>query len=163
MTGAHTTDRDDGAGRKDGPLERSRSLGQPWRGLILLGTPIALGAVLAVHPHGGADIYESLAPVVDTWLAVHLLLLPLFGLLGVALYVMLADSESVAATVGRIGVAVYLMAYLAFGAVAGIANGLLIRAAPGLPAELPTAARQRRAGLARPRARQRAAQQPGAQ
>lgn len=135
MTGAHATDQEDGADRDGGPLERPRSVGQPWRGLFLVGSLLALGAVLAVHPHGGADLYESLAPVVNTWLVVHLLLLPLFGLLGVVLYVLLADFEGLVATIGRIGVVVYLVAYLAFEAIAGIATGLLIRTAQDLPAE----------------------------
>ncbi|WP_174811777.1 hypothetical protein [Salinadaptatus halalkaliphilus] len=115
--------------------EQSVSSSQPWRWLLLVGTPIALGGVLAVHPHGGTDLYESLAPVADVWLYVHLLLLPLFALLGVSLYLLLADFAGPVATAGRIGVAVYLVTYLAFEAIAGIATGLLVRVGQGLPAE----------------------------
>ncbi|ARS90510.1 hypothetical protein B1756_12765 [Natrarchaeobaculum aegyptiacum] len=105
------------------------------RWLVLLGTPIALGVVLAVHPHGGENLYESLTPVADQWFHVHVALLPLFGLLGVSVYLLLAEYAGRLATIGRIGVAVYLVAYLAFEAIAGLATGLLVRSGQGLPSE----------------------------
>ena len=94
------------------------------RWLLLLGTPIALGAVLWIHPHGGA--YETVAAAADTWLAVHLLLLPLFALLGAVVYVLLEGFSGRAATIGRLGVAVYVVFYTAFESIAGIATGLLV-------------------------------------
>lgn len=105
------------------------------RWLVLLGTPIALGAVLAVHPHGGENLYESLAPVADQWFYVHVALLPLFGLLGVSVYLLLSEYTGRVATIGRIGVAVYLVTYLAFEAIAGLATGLLVRSGQGLSSE----------------------------
>ncbi|AGB38713.1 hypothetical protein [Natronococcus occultus] len=95
------------------------------RTAVLVGTPIALGAVLWVHPHGGA--YETVAAVADAWLAVHLLLLPLFALLGAAVYVLLAGFSGRTATIGRLGVAVYVIFYIGFEAIAGIATGLVVR------------------------------------
>lgn len=98
--------------------------GSLGRRLLLAGTPIALGAVLWVHPHGGA--YETVAAAADAWLAVHLLLLPLFALLGAAVYVLLEGFSGRTATIGRFGVAVYVVFYIAFEAIAGIAAGLLV-------------------------------------
>jgi hypothetical protein len=95
------------------------------RWLLLAGTPAALGAVLWAHPHGGA--YETVATAADAWLAVHLLLLPLFALLGAVVYVLLAGFSGRTATIGRLGVAVYVVFYTAFEAIAGIATGLVVR------------------------------------
>ncbi|RDI72922.1 hypothetical protein [Halopelagius longus] len=127
-----TTELSDGPER-GGSL--SRTLGERGRQLILLLTPLALAASLWFHPAAGDDVYGNLGPVVDTWLAVHVLLLLLFGLLGVCLYVLLMDFRGVLPTVGRIGVAVYLVFYIAFESIAGVATGVLIREAHRLPAE----------------------------
>ncbi|MFP8953305.1 hypothetical protein ACLI4Z_10080 [Natrialbaceae archaeon A-arb3/5] len=105
------------------------------RWAILVATPVLLGAVLWVHPHAGEDLYGSLAPVADRWYLVHVLLLPLFGLLGVCLYLLLDGYSGPVATVGRIGTAVYLVCYVAFEAIAGLATGILIREAQTLPPE----------------------------
>ncbi|MEY7849193.1 hypothetical protein AB7C87_08340 [Natrarchaeobius sp. A-rgal3] len=118
--------------RSDEGFTTSRLLGR-W--LVLLATPVALGAVLWVHPHGGENLYESLSPVADTWYFIHVLLLPLFGLLGISLYVLLNGYDGPVATIGRIGTAIYLVFYLGFEAIAGIATGILIRETQTLPAE----------------------------
>lgn len=105
------------------------------RWLLLTATPILLGATLWFHPHGGEHVHAALTPVVDTWVLVHILLLPLFGLLGACLFVLLRGYAGPVATIGRIGTAVYLVCYIAFEAIVGIATGLLIRAAQPLPPE----------------------------
>lgn len=114
----------------DAGWSASASIG---RTLLLVGTPLALAVALWFHPTGGMELYDSLAPVADTWLPLHVLLLPLFGLLGVSLYVLLEGYASTVATVGRIGVATYLVCYVAFEAIAGIATGLLVHGARSLP------------------------------
>lgn len=98
------------------------------RSLLLVGTPLALAATLWVHPTVENDVAAELAPVVDTWLQLHLLLLALFGLLGVALYLLLGDFDGPTASVGRAGVATYLVAHTAYEAIAGVGIGLLVRA-----------------------------------
>jgi len=103
------------------------------RTLLLVGTPLALAVALWFHPAGGLDLYASLASVADTWLPLHFLLLGLFGLLGGCLYVLLEEYASTVATVGRIGVATYLVFYVAFEAIAGIATGLFVQGAASLP------------------------------
>lgn len=105
------------------------------RWLVLLGTPILLAIVLWFHPAAGDEPFTTLAPIADTWFIVHALLLPLFGLLGVALYVLLIGYRGLIATIGRVGIAIYLVCYLAFEAIAGIATAVLLRESSGLSTE----------------------------
>ncbi|WP_222919473.1 hypothetical protein [Natrinema sp. SYSU A 869] len=115
-----------GTGTRE-PLLR---LGSRW--LVLLGTPLLLAIVLWFHPAAGDEPFSTLAPIADTWFIVHALLLPLFGLLGVALYMLLIGYQGLIATIGRIGIAIYLVCYLAFEAIAGIATAVLLRESRGL-------------------------------
>lgn len=125
----------------DGSTEAvtGREISASWRRfgrvLLLVGTPVLLGAALWFHPHGGPDVYESLEPVADRWLLVHVLLLPLFALLGICLHVLLREYDGLVATIGQVGTAVYLACYLAFEAMAGIATGVLVREARTIPPE----------------------------
>ncbi|MDJ1430580.1 hypothetical protein [Halostagnicola sp. A-GB9-2] len=115
-----------------GPTASLKLVGR-W--LLLLGTPIALAAVLWFHPAAGEEVYSNLEPVADTWFYIHILLLPLFGLLGVVLYVLLAGYRGTTATIGRIGIAGYLVCYIAFESIAGIATGILLRESQNLSTE----------------------------
>ncbi|WP_126663013.1 hypothetical protein [Haloterrigena salifodinae] len=118
--------------------ETARSIRDPrvvGRGLLLVGAPFLLAVVLWFHPSAGDEPFAALSPVVDTWFLVHALLLPLFGLLGIGLYVLLREYRGTVATVGRVGVAVYLVCYLAFEAIAGIATAVLIRESGDLAAD----------------------------
>lgn len=105
------------------------------RWLVLPGTPILLAIALWFHPAAGDEPFTTLAPIADTWFIVHALLLPLFGLLGVALYLLLIGYQGPIATIGRIGIAIYLVCYLAFEAIAGIATAVLLRESNGLSTE----------------------------
>lgn len=103
------------------------------RRLILLGTPILLAVIFSFHAAVGDDVYATLASSSETWLTLHLLLLPTFGLLGIALYVLLIGYDGLVATFGRIGIAVYLVFYLAFESIAGVATGIMVREGQELP------------------------------
>lgn len=103
-----------------------------WRRLLLLGTPILLGGLFVIHPDGSGGL-NTLLPVAETWLFVHVAMLPLLGLWGVSFYVLLDGYTGPVATVGRIGVAIYMTFYLPFEAIAGITTGLLSHEAHGLP------------------------------
>lgn len=106
-----------------------------WRLALLLGTPLLLGVLFFVHPDGSGGL-DSLLPVADLWLSLHLAMLPLLGLLGASFYVLLARFDGTLATVGRVGVAVYATFYVAFEAIAGVASGLLATGAgPLAPAQ----------------------------
>lgn len=98
---------------------------------LLIGTPVLLGALFLIHPDGSGGL-ASLLPIGDAWLFLHLAMLPLLGLLGVSFYVLLEGHSGTLATVGRIGVAVYVTFYAAFEAIAGVATGLLTHEAHAL-------------------------------
>jgi hypothetical protein len=104
------------------------------RQALLIGTPILLGALFLIHPDGSGGL-DSLLPVGDVWLYLHVAMLPLLGLLGVSFFVLLNDYSGTVATTGRIGVAIYMTFYVAFEAIAGVATGLLVHEAHTLPAE----------------------------
>lgn len=110
----------------------SGSVRRAARRLVFLGTPLALAVVLWFHPHTGGDVYVNVRPVADTWLLVHVLLLVLFGLLGVVLSMLLTGYRGPVATIGRIGVATYLVLHTAYEAIAGVATGLALRATADL-------------------------------
>lgn len=107
---------------------------RPGRWLLLLATPILLGGLFLIHPDGSGGL-AGLLPLEDTWLFLHVAMLPLLGLLGVVFYVLLDGYTGTVATVGRAGVATYMTFYVAFEAIAGIATGLLVHEAHALPAE----------------------------
>lgn len=104
------------------------------RRALLIGTPILLGTLFLIHPDGSGGL-DSLLPVGDAWLYLHVAMLPLLGLLGVSFYVLLNDHSGTVATIGRVGVAIYMTFYVAFEAIAGVATGLLVHEAHMLPAE----------------------------
>jgi len=102
------------------------------RWALLVGTPVLLGALFLIHPDGSGGL-DSLLPVGESWLFLHVLMLPILGLLGACFYVLLNDYTGRVATVGRIGVGLYVTFYVAFEAIAGVATGLLTHEAQTLP------------------------------
>jgi len=107
---------------------------RPGRWLLLVATPILLGVLFLIHPDGSGGL-DGLLPLEDTWLFLHVAMLPLLGLLGVTFYLLLDGYAGTVATVGRAGVAIYMTFYIAFETIAGIATGLLVHEAHALPAE----------------------------
>lgn len=128
--------RDDAVGRAAASTGRRRVA----RLLLLVGGPLALGAAFAVHPHGGVELLGASQAAVNRWFRYHLVLLPLLGLLGVCLSVLLADFDGTAAVIGRAGTAVYLVCYVAFEAIAGIGTGIVVREARAFSGEQRAAA-----------------------
>lgn len=110
---------------------RSSAVRRGVRWLVLVGTPVALAAVALVHPHAGEHAYGNVRPVADAWFRVHLLLLALYGSLGVGLYLLLVRYRGRVATIGRVGVAVYLVTHTAYESVVGIGTGVVLRGARG--------------------------------
>lgn len=113
------------------PVSSSRRLGR-W--LLLTGTPVLLGALFLIHPDGSGGL-DGLLPVGETWLFLHVAMLPLLGLLGMSFYLLLAGYSGTTALVGRAGVAIYVTFYTAFEAMLGVATGLVTHEAQTLPAE----------------------------
>lgn len=102
------------------------------RRTVVIGAPVALAVLELWHPLFASDAEQTLLPVASRWLAVHLLQLPLFTLLALALYLLVDGVDGTAATVARLGAIVFGALYAALDAVAGIATGVLARDAAGL-------------------------------
>ena len=110
---------------------------------VILGAPLALIVFSLAHGldwlvmHGmNDDNYDAFIQyIVDIrgrWLAVHLVGLYLFPLLGVAIWLML-PSGRVASRISQVGLAVYIVLYAAFDAVAGIGGAVLAGYREALP------------------------------
>lgn len=104
------------------------------RRIVLFGTPLAVALDVAfLHPILPGDVRTALFPVADLWLTLHVVQLVLFGLMGVALYLLLDGLSGLFAAVGRLAVAVFVVFYNAGDAIAGISTGILARGAADLP------------------------------
>jgi hypothetical protein len=106
--------------------------------LVILGTPLALGSLEIWHPVGlpNKTPFESVLPKVDWWITLHLLQLPLFGLLSLAVLLLVSNLRGWAATLSRIGMAFFIVFYTALDSIMGIAGGLLVRSARDLSSNL---------------------------
>ena len=99
----------------------------------LLAVPLLWAVVALLHPLD--DPYAGIADATDRWLFVHGAQLVLTPFLGALVWMLLAGLESVAATVARAALVVWLVFFSAFDAVAGIATGVLSRHANSLTGE----------------------------
>src|SRR5215218_2438581 len=95
------------------------------RRLLLIGTPVVLALLMIVHQL--IDQFER--PV--AFLALHLLLLPLFTLMGVAVWVLLEGVGGAVAWVARAAAFVFLVGYVTLDAISGIAASAIL--ASGAP------------------------------
>lgn len=101
------------------------------RRLILFGTPVALGALAAVHPM--APDHDR-----DLWNLIHTAQIPLAALLGISVILLLAGIRSRFATAARLAVIPWVAFFAAFDGVAGLATGALSEFAHHHPASAPT-------------------------
>ena len=114
----------------------SSATGVSTRYRILLGSSLCLAVLGLFHPREvGPTTFDALAPVVDRWIFIHLLQLPLLGLVAFALCEMSDDLEGALVRFGRLCAGVFVLFYGAYVAVEGLATGVLVRDASGLPAE----------------------------
>jgi hypothetical protein len=95
------------------------------RRLLLLGTPVVLASLMIVHQL--IDQFER--PV--AFLTFHLLLLPLFALMGVAIWVLLDGVGGAVAWAARVAAFLFLVGYVALDAISGIAASAIL--ASGAP------------------------------
>ncbi len=107
-----------------------------FRRIVLLGTPFVVATdIIFLHPTLGNNIRTEFFPVADFWLALHVVQLVLFGLMGMTVYLLIDGVAGIAATISRLAVAVYVVFYNAGDTVAGIATGILARGAVHLSTE----------------------------
>ena len=110
------------------------------RRLLLFGVPLAVAALGLIHPggvtnpgHEGDTIYHELRDQADLFIAVHLVQLVVFSLLGLTVWFLLRDVRGTAAAVSRVALLVFVVVYTAFDSVQGIAVGVLVQKGQGLP------------------------------
>jgi hypothetical protein len=103
---------------------------------ILLGTPLVLGGVTIFHPIDfGAEPYSIVAGNPTWWTILHLLQLPLFALLALAVLLLTWNMPGRTPVISRIALGFFVIFYTALDAVTGIASGIIVRNARHLPAE----------------------------
>jgi hypothetical protein len=90
------------------------------RRLLLIGMPLVLVPLMVVHQL--IDQFER----PDAFLVLHLLLLPLFACMGVAIWVLLEGVGGAAAWVARVAAFVFLVGYVVLDAISGIAASVLL-------------------------------------
>jgi hypothetical protein len=102
---------------------------------FVLGVPVAWAVLLLFHPSGeGTDIYADLKDNVTEMLVVHVGMVIFIPLMAVAIFLLLRGIESRAAQVSRIALVPFVVFYLTWEALQGIANGLLAEQVNQLPA-----------------------------
>jgi hypothetical protein len=93
---------------------------------FVLGVPLAWAALLLLHPMGdGTNIYADLEENVGRMLIVHVGMLIFIPLFAVVIYMLLRGIESTAARVARIALIPFVVLYVAWEAMQGIANAVL--------------------------------------
>ncbi len=110
---------------------------------MVLGAPLALGLLEVWHFEslpfdsegelGPFTRYRTIAPVATQWLIVHLLQAPLIALVGLAVYLMVRGLADIPASVARVCMALFVVAYTVLDSVDGIAVGVLVANARELP------------------------------
>ncbi|WP_197680495.1 hypothetical protein [Microlunatus sagamiharensis] len=115
--------------------EVQRSGAPGWvRTAVLAVPPLVLAAAGVTHP------MELTRATAHHWLVVHVALVPVFPLLAVAVWVLLARDDGVLAWLARGSAFVYAAFYGALDAVNGVAAGVLVAQTPVGEAADPTAA-----------------------
>ena len=102
---------------------------------FLLAVPLAWALLLVFHGPGPVDgVYETLHDETTRWLVVHIGTLACIGLLGAALYLLVRDLPGTAARVSILAIGPFVLFYAAGEAIQGVATGVLVDYANGLPA-----------------------------
>jgi hypothetical protein len=101
---------------------------------LVIGIPIAWAALLLFHPGGdGTRIYADLNGDGTRMLVVHIGTMVFIPLLALAIFVLLRGIESTAARLSRLALIVFVVFYLAWESLQGIANGILVDQVSALP------------------------------
>lgn len=108
----------------------------PWRRALILGVPLVVLVLELFHPvDWSADVHgtEVIARDPAWWTILHIVQLPLFGLLGVSVFALTWGMAGRSVWASRIGVLLFLVFYSAHDSITGIASGILIWEAEELP------------------------------
>jgi hypothetical protein len=104
------------------------------RNALLVVPLLVLAVVLWWHPPGGEEVFDGVSPDAGAWLFVHTATLLAFPVLGLAAFALLRGVESLAASVSRVGIVLFLVFYTAYEVTVGVGTGILVDYANGLPA-----------------------------
>lgn len=105
------------------------------RRLVLFGTPIALIPLELGHPLlDHANPIGMLAPIAAWWIVLHILLVPLFALMGYSLFLLLQGIHSTAATISRCATVIFVAFEVGYDTAVGLNSGILVYNATALPA-----------------------------
>jgi len=98
-------------------------------------TPSPISAcLLAVYEYTQRGMVSMLAPITTWWIILHLLLVPLFALMGWAIFLLIENIHSFAATLSRYATIVYISFAIAFDSAVGLTSGILVDNAAARPA-----------------------------
>lgn len=99
---------------------------------IVFGTPLLLGVVELWHPavRPGDKIVPMIAPIAVWWTTLHVLQVPLFALLGIAVLYIVGDATGRASSVSRAAIYAFIVLYPAFDAAVGISSGVMLQHIP---------------------------------
>jgi hypothetical protein len=100
---------------------------------VLLAAPLLWLVPAFLHPMG--EPYEGIADEADLWISVHVAQLVLTPFVAAGVWLLLGGIQSVPALVARSFLALWMVFFSAFDAVAGIATGVLTRHANSLTGE----------------------------
>jgi predicted lysophospholipase L1 biosynthesis ABC-type transport system permease subunit len=104
------------------------------RRTTLFGTPLVLAIIEWFHPRGGGQaLFDAVIHQADWWLILHLVQVPLFALIAIAVWLLITGLRGPLATAARASAVCFAATIIAYDAVQGIATGILIRAARALP------------------------------
>ena len=103
------------------------------RRVVLLGAPLALAILEIFHPERPNTASEAVEQGV-WFMWFHFIQVPLIGLMALAVYLLTAGMEGLAAGVSRWAIGVFAVFFSAYDAAAGIGTGYALRNARGLSA-----------------------------
>ena len=96
-----------------------------WEIAISIGAPLVLAIVEIFHPHPHDLLKIDLGP----WLFVHYAQIPLFPLAALGVSILVRRQTGIAAMLCRVALFVFGVTYIAFDTAAGLATGILLKAA----------------------------------
>ncbi|MCZ8516959.1 hypothetical protein O9H85_32305 [Paenibacillus filicis] len=98
-----------------------------FRRMIIIGAPLLLGGLDLWHPESVVFGEMLVSPAkADWWLKLHLMQLPLFGLLAASLYFVTDPISGILKGISRVALWLFIIFYTALDSIAGIATGIII-------------------------------------
>jgi len=108
---------------------------QIWHRLVLFGTPVTLVILELGHPLlDHMNTIRMLTPIVTWWIILHMLLIPLFALMGYSLFLLLRGVHNLAATTSRCATVIFVAFEVGYDTAVGLNSGILVSNASTLPA-----------------------------